>query len=482
MDGGERESVGLRQGSHPFPSSPGYGAFYLTRNSLAFTAPFMLEDASLGLTLANVGALTSVLPVCYGVSKFASGVLGARTHPTLLLAGGLALTAAANAAVGASSAFPLLMLFWGVNGLLQGLGAPACARILTAWYPESLRGTFWGFWTASNNVGGFAAPILAGSAAAAYGWRAGLFAPAAVALAVSLIVALFMKESPESQGFPPVAAAEGGVGKVAAAVEETKADEAQKPGMMKSLVDDVLTSPAIWLLALAYFFVYVVRQVGRGRGGRKEGADAGSKQSRFLPSSSQGVTSWFVFYLKEAGSAAPAVAVSGLELGGLLGSLSSGALSDALLRRNAAAGSPAGNTGLRIRVVIAYSMLTAAAIAAFRAAAPTAAPATLWLLVPAVGFSLYGPQMLIGLLGAEAVPRRAVSAAQGFLGWVSYLGAASAGVPLAALVQGAGWDAYFTALAACCGVVVLLVAPLAFAPSHSQKAARVAAAGGGAAA
>ena len=148
MEGGERESVGLRQGSHPFPSSPGYGAFYLTRNSLAFTAPFMLEDASLGLTLANVGALTSVLPVCYGVSKFASGVLGARTHPTLLLAGGLALTAAANAAVGASSAFPLLMLFWGVNGLLQGLGAPACARILTAWYPESLRGTFWGFWTA----------------------------------------------------------------------------------------------------------------------------------------------------------------------------------------------------------------------------------------------------------------------------------------------------------------------------------------------
>jgi hypothetical protein len=29
----------------------GYGAFYLTRNSLAFTAPAMLEDKSLGLTL-----------------------------------------------------------------------------------------------------------------------------------------------------------------------------------------------------------------------------------------------------------------------------------------------------------------------------------------------------------------------------------------------------------------------------------------------
>lgn len=29
----------------------GYGAFYLTRNSLAFTAPAMLEDKALGLTL-----------------------------------------------------------------------------------------------------------------------------------------------------------------------------------------------------------------------------------------------------------------------------------------------------------------------------------------------------------------------------------------------------------------------------------------------
>ena len=162
-------------------------------------------------------------------------------------------------------------------------------------------------------------------------------------------------------------------------------------------------------------------------------------------------------------------------LGGLLGSLSSGALSDAWLRRNLAAGSPAGNLGLRVRVVIAYSFLTAACIGAFWAAPAATPPALLWLVVAAVGFSLYGPQMLIGLCGAEAVPRHAVSAAQG---WVSYLGAANAGVPLAALVQSRGWDAYFAALAAACGVVVLLVLPLAAAPSYTQKEARRAGAGG----
>ena len=57
-----------------------------------------------------------------------------------------------------------------------------------------------------------------------------------------------------------------------------------------------------------------------------------------------------------------------LELGGLLGSLSSGALSDAWLRRNAAAGSPAGNLGLRVRVVIGYSGRSARAIATRRRA------------------------------------------------------------------------------------------------------------------
>ena len=303
-----------------------------------------------------------------------------------------------------------------------------------------MRGTFWGFWTASNNVGGFAAPLLAGGAATAFGWRAGMLAPAAVAAAVSLFVAAFMKESPESQGFPAVG---GAVVKKEAPAAAAPTPTA-KPSLVRTLLDDVLSSPAVWLLALAYFFVYVVRQ---------------------------GVTSWFVFYLKEKGAAAPALAVSGLELGGLLGSLSSGALSDAWMRRNTEAGSPQGNMGLRVRVVIIYSILTAACIAAFWAA-PTASPALLWLLVAAVGFSLYGPQMLIGLCGAEAVPRHAVSAAQGFLGWVSYLGAANAGVPLAALVQRAGWDAYFGALAAACGVVVLLVAPLAVAPSYSQKEAR----------
>ena len=48
-----------------------------------------------------------------------------------------------------------------------------------------------------------------------------------------------------------------------------KAEE--KPGLLKLLVDNCLKNVYVWLFAISYFFVYVVRQ---------------------------GVTSWFIFYLK----------------------------------------------------------------------------------------------------------------------------------------------------------------------------------------
>lgn len=392
----------------------------------------MIKDPALKLDMTAIGGLTSVMPVAYAFSKFLSGVIGARTSPVLLLAGGLASTAVVNVLFGIGNTYWWFLAFWGLNGVLQGLGAPACARLLTSWYPDRLRGTFWGFWTASNNVGGFAAPILAGTAARHYGWRWGMFAPGIVAAGVALLVLLFMKESPESQGYAPVNAP-----------KEPAKDEKPKPkkSMMQSLSEDVLKNPYVWLFSLSYFFVYVVRQ---------------------------GVTSWFVFYLSSKGVANPGPQVSGLELGGLAGSLSAGALSDLLMRKNTGP-NPKGNVGLRVQVVIAYALATAAALALFWACPDVAWMQ--WLIVAAVGFSLYGPQMLIGLCGAETVAPESVSACQGFLGWISYFGAANAGVPLASIVQNYGWNAYFSTLIASCGIVVLLILPMARLKSYSQKEA-----------
>jgi sugar phosphate permease len=106
--------------------------------------------------------MTSIFPMAYGVSKFVSGVLGASVSARLMLGLGLMATAATNLAFGASSSMTMFCVLWGLNGMLQGVGAPSCASILTRWFASKERGTYWGMWNIAHNLGGFLAPVIVG--------------------------------------------------------------------------------------------------------------------------------------------------------------------------------------------------------------------------------------------------------------------------------------------------------------------------------
>ncbi|KAG1676379.1 hypothetical protein FOA52_001174 [Chlamydomonas sp. UWO 241] len=77
--------------------------------------------------------------------------------------------------------------------------------------------------------------------------------------------------------------------------------------------------------------------------------------------------------------------------------------------------------------------------------------------------------MLIGLCGAELVGPSTVGASEGFLGWVAYLGAANAGIPLSFIVKEYGWSAYFSTLVAACGVALVLLWPMTRLRSFVQR-------------
>ena len=68
----------------------GYVLFYFTRKSFTFAMPALIED--LGYTKAELGLLSTILYVAYGISKFASGVLSDRSNPRYFMAVGLILT------------------------------------------------------------------------------------------------------------------------------------------------------------------------------------------------------------------------------------------------------------------------------------------------------------------------------------------------------------------------------------------------------
>lgn len=62
-----------------------------------------------------------------------------------------------------------------------------------------------------------------------------------------------------------------------------------------------------------------------------------------------------------------------------------------------------------------------------------------------------------------------MGASEGFLGWIAYLGAANAGIPLSIIVKNYGWGAYFTTLLCSCGIALLLLSPMVNLKSHVQR-------------
>jgi len=417
----------------------GYSCYYLTRNSLTYTAPVMVASKELGLDVSSIGAMTSIFPIAYGMSKFVSGVLGSMMSASRLLGLGLICTGLINVFFGFGSSLAWFCTLWAMNGILQGVGGPCCARILTSWFKTEERGTYWGMWNIAHNLGGFMAPLLAGSAAASLGWKWGMWAPGMIGVVVGCVLVLGVKDKPETAGFNPVE--EEAVVETSASSGEEAVPES-KQSIKEILFENVLKNPFIWGMAFTYFFIYVIRQ---------------------------GVTSWFVFYLlQEKGATDAGIAaqrVSGLELGGLVGSLLAGRLSDMYISKSNGKG---GIVGKRVQVVIAYTFGVALMLLAFRAV-PGSWPAAQWACIFMIGFFLYGPQMLIGLCGAELVGPASVGASEGFLGWVAYLGAANAGVPLSIIVRDYGWNAYFTTLLCACGGALLLLAPMTNLKSYVQR-------------
>lgn len=46
-----------------------YMGLYFTRGTLTYSAPALVADPSMGLTLKDIGAMTSAFPLAYGISK-----------------------------------------------------------------------------------------------------------------------------------------------------------------------------------------------------------------------------------------------------------------------------------------------------------------------------------------------------------------------------------------------------------------------------
>ncbi len=401
----------------------GYIFYYFTRKSFAFAMPAMV--AELGFDKSDLGLVGSILAITYGISKFVSGVMADRSNPRFVMAIGLFLTGVFNILVGSSSTILFFAIFWGLNGWFQGWGWPPCARLLTHWYSQKERGTWWGVWNTSHGIGGALIPLLVAYCAQQWSWRYALYVPGAICILVSFYIMNRLRDTPQSLGLPPI--------------EKFRNDySAQKHverdlSVKEILLEYVFKNKYIWILALSYFFVYVIRQ---------------------------GINDWSVLFLAETRGYSIMTAgacVCWFEIGGMCGSLIAGWASDRIFQ------------GKRAPINILFSVGVFGGLAAFWCATG-ASPLIDSLLMFVIGFFIFGPQMLIGMAAVELSHKKAAASANGFTGCWSYLGAAVAGYPLSKIAQDFGWQAFFITLGFCALAIALLLLPLWSAKTNPQYA------------
>ncbi|MGC4081684.1 MAG: MFS transporter [Vicinamibacterales bacterium] len=75
---------------------------------------------------------------------------------------GLLLSALANVAFGLSSVVLAFGIFWMINGWVQGMGFPPCARLMTHWFPPEKLATKMSIWNTSHSIGAALVAIFCG--------------------------------------------------------------------------------------------------------------------------------------------------------------------------------------------------------------------------------------------------------------------------------------------------------------------------------
>lgn len=392
----------------------GYIFYYFTRKSYTCIMPLIIQD--LGFTKSQLGILSSIMALTYGASKFLSGVLADRSNPRVFMSVGLILTGIFNILFGNSSSILWLTVFWGITGWFQGWGWPPCAKLLTHWYSQKERGTWWGMWNSSHNVGGAIIPIIVGFAAQIFGWRYGMYIPGILSICIGFFLLYCLRDTPASLGLPPVE-------KYRNDYSSNKEKKDETISVKDLLFKYVLNNSYIWLLGIAYFFIYFIR-----------GA----------------VNDWSPLFLMETRGYNLVTANASIvwfEVGGLLGSLAAGWASDKIC------------SGRRGPINVLFALGAIGALL------------TLWwmpagfliidyLLIFSIGFLIFGPQMLIGIAAAELSHKKAAGSATGFIGWIAYLGMAGSGYPLGKITESSGWNGCFITLIVCSVIAVLLLAPL----------------------
>ena len=403
----------------------GYAGYYLVRNNLALAIPDILKDFPQH-SKAELGTALTGLSIAYGLSKFLMGSVSDRSNPKYFLPLGLVLSCGLMFLSGFVKAvygsLLLVIAIQTLNGWVQGMGWPPCGKTMVHWFSTKERGLTVSVWNVSHNVGGALVANFALAGVTLFAdWGAKFYFNAAIALAIAVVAFFLMRDTPQSEGLPPI--------------EQHRNDyppdyteEHEKTMSFKEIFfTHVFPNKFLWAIAIANAFVYFVRY---------------------------GVVNWIPTYLETAKGFSFKESSLGwalYEYAAIPGTIACGWISDKVFK------------GKRAPATILFMALTLVAVIVYwlNLSGP------LWVdyaALIAIGFLIYGPIMIIGLHALDLVPKKAAGTAAGFTGFFGYVfGSALAGTGVGWIADNFGWGGVFSTMVVCC---VLTIAFSAFTLGH----------------
>lgn len=355
----------------------GYAFYYIIRQSYSVIKKPLLASGI--VTPAEVGIIGSIFFVTYGLGKFTNSFLSDRLNNKRFFAFGLFISSLTMVGMGLVNSFVPLAVLWGLNGWFQSYGAGPSIVSLNQWFSNKERGTLYGVWFTSHNLGSSFAYFAIAAIVTTYNWSMGFIAAGIICLIGTIFIYLGMSDRPETHGLPNGAVYYG---------ERTQAevDATKKKGLSK-MQWEVVKNPAVWILGLASLCCYIARYA---------------------------IESWGVVYLtsqKGYDMMGAAGVMAYMQVAGIFGALLCGLISDKFFnhKRNAPA--------------LLYGILYSLAIGGFLYAPQS-------FTVDMLCMTFYGFTMgalvcyLGGLMAVDIVPKRVTGAAMGMIGLLSYAGAA----------------------------------------------------------
>ncbi|MFK5215346.1 hexose-6-phosphate:phosphate antiporter [Glaesserella parasuis] len=409
----------------------GYMAMYLIRKNFNIAQNDMIE--TYGLTKTDLGLIGLGFSITYGIGKtvvsyYADGKNTKQFVPFMLILSAICMLGFSASMGGGSIALFLMISFYALSGFFQSTGGSSSYSTITKWTPRKKRGTFLGFWNLSHNVGGAAAAGVALFGANVFfnGHVIGMFVfPSIIALIIGFIGLRYGSDSPEAYG---LGKAEELFGEEIS--EEDRNTEENQLTKWQIFVQYVLRNKVIWLLCFANIFLYIVRI---------------------------GIDQWSPVYAYQELGFSKDAAISGFalfEVGALVGTFLWGYLSDLANGRRALTACIA--LGLIVFTLEFYQFAT---------------NEFMYLTALfALGFLVFGPQLLIGVAAVGFVPKKAIAVADGVKGTFAYLigdsfaklglGMIADGTPIFGLTR---WSGTFAALHASAITCIGLLAFVAIA-------------------